>query len=139
MNASLNSNLKSFLPLLVIFILASVLPVVFPLALLRFNINQSVVIIGNLILFFVAAVSFIFYRKALKAGNTHVFLRYFYSGMLIKFMACLIAFLVYVLAAGNKVNKGAVLCLMALYMVYTFLEIALLMKQSKHIKLNRNA
>lgn len=139
MNENTTGRFKSFLPLLIIFVIASVIPVVFRNTLVRLNIDQGVVITGNLILFAVAAISYVFYRKALNAGNTQVFLRHFYSGMLLKFMACLMAVLIYVLTVGKDVNKGGLFCLMGLYMIYTFLEIALLMKHSNQIKLNKDA
>lgn len=131
--------LRPFVPLLIIFVLAASFPLFLSKAFTRLQIDQAVALCGNLILFAVAITSLIFYRKALRAGNTQLFLRNFYSGMVLKFVVCLVAVLIYVLIAGNTVNRGGLFYVMGLYMIYTFTEIALVMKQSRQIKLNRNA
>jgi hypothetical protein len=43
------------------------------------------------------------------------------------------------MSAGNAVNKGGLFSVMFLYLVYTFSEIAILLKQSRQIKENKNA
>lgn len=131
--------IQAFLPILIVFIVVSCFTVVFVATLKKLNIDQPMVIIGNMILFAVTAFSFLLYRKALLAGNTQVFLRNVYSGMFIKFFVCLAAAFIYIFNAGNAVNKPGLFSLMFLYLVYTFMEVGILLNQSKQIKQNKNA
>ncbi len=127
---------KSFFPILLVFISVSSSSVVFSRALKQWGIDQSMLIIGNIILFIATVVSFFLHRKAMVAGNTQVFLRNVYSGMLFRFFLCLIASFIYIYKEGNAVNVPGLFALLFLYMVYTFMEIAILLKYTKQ---NRNA
>ncbi|MEJ7766490.1 MAG: hypothetical protein WKF89_01675 [Chitinophagaceae bacterium] len=138
MSSQIKAVIQSFLPILVLFIVISSFAIVFVTTLRKLNIDQSMVITGNVILFSVTALSYFLYRKALLAGNTQVFLRNVYSGMFIKFFVCLIAAFVYIFTVGNEVNKPGLFILMFLYLLYTFIEIAILLNQSKLIKHNSN-
>jgi hypothetical protein len=53
------------------------------------------------------------------------------SGMVVKMVICLAAAFVYISMAGKAVNKAAILGCCALYILYTFTEVAILMKISK--------
>lgn len=88
-------------------------------------------IISNLILFIATAISFYFYYQALNNNKVHAFLRSIYGAMFIKMLICLFAAFLYILSAGKSVNKGAILASMFLYFLYTFVEIAIIMKLSK--------
>lgn len=139
MSVQKKAVIQAFLPILLVFILVSCFTVVFVTTLRKLNVDQPMLIIGNMILFVVTALSFVLYRKALLAGNTQVFLRNVYSGMFIKFFVCLAAAFIYIFSVGGAVNKPGLFSLMFLYLVYTFLEIGILLNQSKHIKQNKNA
>src|ERR1700733_1199679 len=97
--------LKVFRPILIVFILVSIFPVVFQKTLERIHIDQGVLIIGNIILFTVTLFSFLLYRRAMVAGNTQGFIRNVYSGMLLKFFVCIIAAFIYIFNARQAVNK----------------------------------
>lgn len=129
----------TFLPILFVFLFVSSFSVVFSKVLTRYHIDQSILITGNIILFSVTLLSFLLYQKALLAGNTQIFLRNVYGGMMIKFFVCIAATFIYVLSSGNAINRPALFILMFLYLLYTFMETALLMKRSKQIKQNRHA
>ncbi len=126
--------LKTFLPILIVFLLVNIFPVVFAKTLEKLHINQNVLILGNLILFGVTVLSFLLYQKAMRAGNTHNFIKNVYGGMFLKFFVCIIAAFIYIYNARSAVNKSGVFMLMFLYLVYTFLEISILMKNSKYKK-----
>lgn len=132
-------EIRALIPMLLVFILVSAVSVVFSDFLKQQNIDQTVLVTGNLLLFTAGAASFILYRKALLAGNTQAFLRNVYSGMLLKFFVCLAAAFVYIFNAGPALNKPGLFSVMFLYLLYTFIEMAIIMKQSKQIKLNKNA
>lgn len=129
----------AFLPLLLVFLFISSLSVVFGKMLTKYHVNQAMLITGNIILFSVTLLSFFLYQKALLAGNTQIFLRNVYGGMMIKFFVCISATFIYVLSTGNAVNRPALFILMFLYLLYTFMETALLMKRARQIKQNRHA
>jgi hypothetical protein len=139
MNVSSNSLFRTFLPILLIFICVSGFSVVFAAKLHSWGVDQALLIFGNLLLFLVTLFSFLLYRKALLAANTHAFLRNVYSGMMMKLFVCIIAAFIYILMAGSQVNKPGIFILMALYLLYTFLEIAGVLKLSRQIKQQKNA
>lgn len=123
---------------MIVFVLISAISIVFSGAMEKKGIDSTILIGGNIVLFIVTMLSYLFYRKAIISGNTQVFLRNVYSGMFIKFFACLIAAFCYIFFAGRNVNTGALFGLMFLYMVYTFLEISGVLKQSNNLKPRAN-
>ena len=127
-------TLRLFVPILVVFILVNIIPVIFSTLMVKIHIDQTVLIVGNLVLFTVTIISFLLYRNAMVAGNTHGFIKNVYGGMFLKFFVCIIAAFIYIYNARQSVNKAGVFSLMFLYLVYTFMEISILMKHSKHKK-----
>lgn len=128
--------LKAFTPILVIFTISSGILVAFPALFTKMKIDASVMIVGNLILFVATLISFYFYYRSLRNNRVAVFLRFIYGGMFIKMMICMVTAFVYIMVTGKNVNKGAIFGCMFLYFVYTFVEVAILMKLSKQ---NKNA
>jgi len=139
MSSNTKSGLRLFLPIVGLFNVVLSFFVLFGKTLKNHNIDQGMLIGGNIILFAVTASSFYMYRKALFAGNTQAFLRNFYTGMMIKFFVCIAAAFIYVYNSDKQINQPALFSLMFLYLMYTFVEVSLLMKQSRQIKQNRNA
>ena len=139
MNVFPRPVLRLFIPLLLVFLFVSCLAVVFRNRLFIYKIDQDLVIYGNVILFFVTTVSFLLYRKALLAANTQAFLRNVYGGMLLKLFICMIAAFIYISAAGREVNRNGLFVLMFLYLLYTFIEVAILLKMSRQIKQQKHA
>ena len=130
-----NKNfIRVFLPVLLIFIVTNVFFITSGKLASRWNINTDVVIGGNLVLFIATGVSFLLYYKALRNNNVQAFLRMIYGGMFLKMMICLFAAFIYILAARKTVNKAAIIVCLFLYLVYSFVEILLLLKQSKQRK-----
>ena len=91
---------------------------------------------GNLILFLATVLSFYLYSRALNNNNIQFFLRMMYSSLLIKMMICLGAALLYIYLAGKAVSKATILGCFGLYILYTFVEVKVLMRLSK---LQKNA
>ncbi|WP_139256322.1 hypothetical protein [Flavisolibacter ginsengisoli] len=94
----------------------------------RWGMEQDVLIIGNLILLLITLVSFFLAQKGLKNPNPHVFVRSVYSGMMIKLFLCVIVVFIYVSLYKTTYNKPALFTCMALYLVYSFMEVSILMK-----------
>ena len=127
---------RSFLPILIIFLLSNVILLVLPGIEALWGMDRLVMAVGNVILFAATGISFYLYGRALRNDNVHAFLRMIYGGMFAKMMICLFAALIYIMIAKKNVSRGAVFGLMFLYFVYTFVEISIIMKLSRK---NRHA
>lgn len=121
---------KSILPLVVIFLIAGGLILVFRNLLQRYGCDWQVLSGGNLFIYLVTVVSMHLLTRGLNAEKTQVFLRNAYSGIMVKLFACAAAAFVYILASGKNLNKPALFASMGLYLVYTFVELSVIVKKS---------
>ncbi len=119
---------RAFLPLIIVFIVSTLILVVVPSLDFLWNMDRGVMIVGNIILFAATSLSFYLFRQSLKHNRPHVFLRMIYGGMFGKMMVCLIAATIYIMTAGKDLSKGAIFGCMFLYFVYSFVEIAIILK-----------
>jgi hypothetical protein len=122
---------RSFLPAILIFLLVIALTVTLNAQWQQWEVDTSLLLYGNLLLFVVTFFSWVFHRKALQAGNTAAFLRNVYSAMLFKLFICLTVFFVFASLTKDPINKPALFSLMFLYLVYTFTELSVLLKYAK--------
>jgi hypothetical protein len=125
---------KSISPLVITFLVIGSLVLVFRNFLQGHGIDWQVLSGGNLFIYVVTIVSMHLLSRGLYAENTYSFLRFAYSGILLKLFACAAAAFIYIFIARTHINKGALFITMGLYLVYTFIEMWVLMKQSKHRK-----
>ena len=128
------SFFRIFLPLLLIFIVTNGFFITSGALASRWNIDGDLVIVGNLVLFVATGFSFFMYYKALRNNNVQAFLRLIYGGMFIKMMVCLFTAFTYIMIVGRGVNKGGIIICLFLYLVYSFVEVMLLLKQTKQRK-----
>lgn len=129
-----NSLSKSIRPLVLIFVITSALFIAGRGILAGWNIDNQVLIIGNIVLFAVTMLSFYFYYRSLKSKNPYAITRMMYGSVMIRMIACLVAVFIYVSAVGKGVNKGAVFGCLFLYFIYMGVEVAILMKMNKQQK-----
>jgi len=122
------------MPIVLIFLVITLLCIIIPGPLSAWSIDANVLLIGNIILFVATLISFIFYRRSL--GNDHApfFMRMIYSAMFTKMMICIFSAFIYIVTYKKNVSKGAIFACMFLYFVYTFVELAMVMKLSKEKK-----
>lgn len=132
----LNNTPKLLAPVIILFVILNGFFIAGKSFLDKWNIDQSVLIIGNLILFAITLVSFYIGKKGLQTNNPQAFVRSVYSSFIIKFFVIVVAAFVYIMMAKKDVNKPALIICMLLYIVYTFFEVRTLMKLSKQ---KRNA
>ena len=125
---------RSFLPLILIFIITTALFITGRSALERWNIDQQILLIGNLVLFAVTLLSFFLYTRSMDSKNPYAITRLMYGSVLVRMVVCLVAVFIYVSIVGKGVNKGAVFGCLFLYFVYTGVEVAILMKMNKQQK-----
>ena len=122
------SSLALLRPMMLFFILLNALFVVGRSMLVKWGIEPSVVIVGNLILFAVNLISFFLSRRALNSENPNVFVRAMYASVMIKLFTCIMAAFVYFMQAKQNVNKPGLYVCMGLYIVYTLIEVSTLTK-----------
>ena len=122
---------KAFMPVLLFFIILNAILLSGKTFLARWAIDREVVIIGNVLLFLVTLLSFNMGLNGLKSTNPHAFVRSVYTSILIKLFGCAIAAFIYIAAAGKSLNKPALFTCMALYLVYSFMEVSILTKLLK--------
>lgn len=121
----------SFRPLILVFIITTALFITSRARLIQWKVDADVLIIGNLVLFAATAVSFFLFSRSMGTKNAQAIVRTVYTGVLSKMVICLLTVFIYISIAGKGVNKAGVFGCMVLYLLYTTLEVAILMKLSK--------
>ncbi|HVG42584.1 MAG TPA: hypothetical protein VM888_13310 [Chitinophagaceae bacterium] len=119
------------MPIVLFFIILNTLFITGTSMLNRWNADKEVLIFGNILLFAVTFFSLIVARKGLQSTNPHAFVRAVYSSILLKLFVCMIAAFIYISIFKQDLNKPAFFTLMGLYLVYTFIEVAILTKMLK--------
>ena len=122
------SSLAPLRPMILVFILLNAFFISGKNILARWEVDQSVVIVGNLILFLVSISSFLLSRRSMKSANPNAFVRAMYGNFMIKLFACVVAAFVYIQSVKKNVNKPALFICMGLYVVYTVIEVSSLTK-----------
>jgi L-asparagine transporter-like permease len=125
---------RPFLPIVSVFIVSTAILLAAPSLDFLWGMSRSVMVGGNIVLFLATAISFYLYYRSLQNNNAQVFLRMIYSGMFAKMMICLFAALLYIMIVKENVSKGAIFGCMFLYLVYTFMEVSIIMKLSRKDK-----
>ena len=131
----MKKNRTLFLPLVLVFLLLNSLIFTTKRWQEEWGFSQEVLLVGNLILFVVSVATLFFHTRGALHQNPNAFLRSVYSSLLVKMFGIVVAVLVYAVAADNNLNKPSLFFCMALYFVYTFVEVRLVMrllKQKNH-------
>ena len=128
------NKLKGFMPVILVFIVLNGFFISGKNMLQRWNVDQDVVIIGNTLLFIITMFSYLLALRGLNHSNPHVFFRSVYVSVMLKLFVCIIAAFVYISIYKANLNKPALFTCMGLYLVYTFLEVSVLMKLLKQKK-----
>jgi hypothetical protein len=132
----IRSKMRDFAPVFLLFIVLNGLFVSSRSLLERWGADQSVLISGNLLLFLITLFSFLLAKRGLSDPNPNKFVRSVFSSILVKLFASMIAALVYIVSEKENLNKPALFTCMALYLVYTFVEVAVLTKMLRNNKAN---
>jgi hypothetical protein len=125
---------KLIMPLTLAFVFTTGFLVASKGLLTRFHADQTVLLIGNIILYAVTLISLLMHLRGTNAANPQAFVRSVYAGIMVKLFACMIAAAAYILASGAKVNKPALFGCMFLYVLYTFIEVRTLQKSIRQQK-----
>ena len=122
---------RAFFPMVIFFILLNGFFVTGKGLLEKWGADQSVLILGNLLIFIVTMISFFLSQRGLKSPNPNAFVRSVYGSFIMKFFVFAVAAFVYIQVSKASVNKIALFTCMALYLVYTFMEVTTLSKMLK--------
>lgn len=102
----------------------------------KYGMSRDVLIGGNVILFVVSIVSLYFLVNGFLHKNVQVFFRSVYGSLMIKMFVCAAAVIIYALANRATFNKPALYICMALYFVYSFIEVRMIFRLLKQKKSN---
>ena len=123
---------KSFLPVVVVFIVINA----FTFALMPFlkssGFDISLLLVGNLLLFLLTAGGLFFQMRGLGSSNPNAFMRSIYASLILKIFVVLIAVLLYAFMNREHINKQSLFTCMGLYFVYTAIEVKQLMKIARN-------
>jgi hypothetical protein len=124
---------RSILPIVLVFIIITLVVAIGRRLLARWGVDAGVLLGGNTLLFLVTFISFSLYVKALQNDNIQVFLRLMYGSLLVKLFVCMIAAFIYAYLAGKAVNRNGILGCFILYILYTFMEVRILIRRTKKL------
>lgn len=125
---------RSFLPAGLFFLFINLIVFVLNAKFISWNIDTTVLLWGNFLLFIVCLISFLMSVKGLQSKNNYVFFRWIYGSFILKLFLLAGIALVYILVVKENVNKPALIICMVLYLAYTGLDLSALMKVIKQKK-----
>ncbi len=117
-------------PVLVVFALVSVILLVAGEAVGNSGLDANLLLTGNFFLFILSVLSFFLLYRSVKTPSPQSFIRNFYLSFLVKFILVAGITLFYAVST-EKVNRLSVIICMVLYLVYTFIELRIILKESK--------
>jgi hypothetical protein len=118
-------------PVVVLFILINPLAFIFKTFLHDNGFGIKFLLTANLLLFCLSLVAFFIQMRGLKSVNINAFVRSVYASLLVKICIVIIALAVYLFITKGKINRPSLFTSMALYILYTFIEVRQLMKISR--------
>ncbi|GAA4326678.1 hypothetical protein [Flaviaesturariibacter amylovorans] len=129
---------KPYFSLVLLFVILNAVFIAGRAPLERAGFDQSVLLIGNVLLFLITIGSFLVGSRGLKSSNPHAFLRSVNGSVMLKLFLCVIAAFIYIATFKKQLNKPALFTLMALYLVYTFVEVSALTRMLRNRSENAN-
>lgn len=126
----MNKGVQKFVPVIILFGILAVSIFVSASWLVKSGFDYPVLMWGNIFLFVLSLVSFVLIQKAVSAASSQVFVRYFYISFIMKFFLVAITALLYGRLASS-INRESIMVCMGLYIVYTFVEMRILLKGAK--------
>jgi len=114
---------KLLMPMFALFNVVNVIFLFWAEKLASLNIDYIIVIIGNALVFILTMLTLWLHVSASKKSNPNVLVRSVMGSTFIKMIIIGSAVIAYVMWAKEKRSNLAVIVTMALYLVYTFLEV----------------
>ncbi|MEO8568738.1 MAG: hypothetical protein ABI419_06370 [Ginsengibacter sp.] len=119
---------KKLVPVILLFGLITALIFIFKSFLKINGFDINFLLTGNLILFLLSVSGFLIQMRGLRSPNINAFIRGVYSSLLLKMFMLVIIVLIYIFMNEGNVNKPSLFACMALYFLYTAIEVKQLMK-----------
>ncbi|MEO5648984.1 MAG: hypothetical protein ABIR03_03555 [Ginsengibacter sp.] len=120
--------IKKFIPVVGLFIFVNIVLFIFEEILSANGFAVNFILGANAVLFLLSLFGFFIQTKGVRSSNINAFIRGVYSSVLLKMFIIMGAILIYILIAGGTVNKPAIFTSMAIYILYTSVEVIQLMK-----------
>lgn len=114
-----------------IYLLFLLLAVAFSRLFPALGMEVVVVFSGNTILLLATLLALFFFTKSIAQEKPFALVKYVYLAMFAKLGVCLLPAVVYILYAGKNINKPGLLFCAFMYLVYSYAEVSLLLKQNK--------
>ncbi len=127
----IKTRFKKLVPLIVFFVIINSLIIGGRATLRGWGVDQDVLLLGNLFLFIITFISFYLSQRGVNNPNPHAFVRSVYTSIMMKLFLCIILAFVYISINKAGLNKPALFACMALYLVYTFIEVSAVTKMLK--------
>ena len=125
MSTSLTSKSR---PVMALFLIINILVFTFKSSLIRYGFDIPFLLIANVLLFLLSLFGFYIQTKGVRSANVNAFVRGLYSSLLLKMFVIVGAIFIYIFVMDGHVNKPSLFTSMAIYLVYTFIEVTQLMK-----------
>jgi hypothetical protein len=119
---------KLYFPLIILFVSINAISIVFKPFMLQHHIDNAVVISSNSLLFFISAISLYMQLKSVNNTNPHAMVRGVMGSVVLKLFVLGTAAFLYLYAAGESKSVNALFISMALYLIYTWLEVRLALR-----------
>jgi hypothetical protein len=116
---------KLYLPLIILFVSINAISIVFKPFMVQHQIDNAVVISANTLLFFISLISLYMQLKSVNNPNPHAMVRGVMGSVVLKLFVLGTAAFLYLYAAGESKSVNALFISMALYLIYTWLEVRL--------------
>ena len=127
----MNTQRKFITVLIIIFAVFSMFFLATKSLLLKWGIDNNILLLGNALLLVISLAVFTLQHKALAHSNPNVFIRSIMLGMMIKMFTSAIAVIIYFEWSGNNFSGVAVFIFMFLYFIYMIAEVTAMMKLNK--------
>lgn len=123
---------RYFIAPTIFFILINIHFIFFSVQFERWGFDVDVLLLGNVVLYLVTLISFFMGVSGLKAENPHKFFRMVYGSFMVKLLVIAGAAFAYIMSYKGYVNKASLIFCAVLYILYTVLEVGILMKLAKN-------
>ena len=98
------------------------------------GVDHWVVLISNLLLYIISAITVWMHLQAIKNPNPNVFTRSVMGGTVLKLFVLGVAVMIYLVIAGSKKNVYSIFIGMFLYMIYTAFDVKAALQLNKNQK-----
>jgi hypothetical protein len=126
-----NDLFKKFIPVIALFVFINLLIFILKTFLIESGFEISFLLISNVVIFLLTLFGFFIQSKTVSSSNVNAFIRGIYSSLLLKMFVIVAAIFIYIYITGGKVNKPSLFTSMLFYLLYTFIEVAQLMKLAR--------